>query len=337
MKATIRDVAERAGVSITTVSYVINNTRFVSDDLRKRIEEAIKALNYQPNPLGRGLRKGKTYTVAMLSPDPGSRFFQRVYRGIEEHVHRHGFSVTCWNTDEDPVQEKSCISLVLQRAIDGLIIAPTMQSEDNIRRIMEEDLPVVVIDRFTENLSIDQVFSDNEKGATLATRHLLKLGHRRIAMITGLRGVTTTEQRLNGYLQCLRESGIEVDERLIVEGRSKLEEGYSAAARILAEEGVTALLSGNTMMMLGALKYLKEKEIKCPEEISLVGFDDPEWAAVFTPPLTVVAQQPYEMGNQAGELLFKQISDGRKRTQANRVQLPTRLIERDSTTICHRG
>ena len=328
---TIKDVAKRAEVSITTVSHVINKTRFVSTELSKRVEDAVKALGYQPNLIGRGLRKGKSYTIAILLPDPGNPFFQMVLRGIEEHAQRHNYSLMCCNTDEDPARERFLISLMQQRAIDGFIIAPTVQGKGNLSSLIKERIHLTVIDRQMESSPVDQVFSDNEGGGYQATDHLLKLGHKRIGLLAGIRGLTTIEHRLNGYRKALQDHDIEVDEKLIIEGRSKIEDGYTATKQLIGNESITAIFSTNNLMTLGALRCFKEGDISYPKDISLVGFDDSEWVAAFTPSLTVVAQQPYEMGYHAGELLFEKINGKREETDTRSIKLETTLIIREST------
>jgi len=331
MPATIKDVAEKAGVSITTVSHVINKTRFVSEQLQQRVNIAIAELGYQPSHFGRGLRQGRSYTIGLLLPDPNDGFFQTVARGIEEHSQNHGFGITCCNTDEDPIKERFFISFMKQRSVDGLIIAPTTMAAESLSPLIHEGIPLVIIDRYIEDLPVDQVFSDNRTGSYQAAEHLLGLGHKRIGLLTGIRGITTTEHRLQGYRDCLQEHGIDVDESLIVEGRSKIEEGYAATEQLLLRADVTAVFSINTMMTLGALKCFKARGIDCPHDISLTGFDDPDWAAVFTPSLTVVAQQPYKMGYEAGELLFRAIEGQREEEQVQTIELKTQLIIREST------
>lgn len=337
MPTTIKDVAEKAGVSITTVSHVINKTRFVSEELIKRVEAAIEELHYQPNPLGRGLRKGQTYAIAVLLPDPGNPFFQMVARGIEEQTYQHNFTITCFNTDEDPEREESCLSLLRGRGLDGFIVAPTTKGNENLRSLIEEGIPLVLIDRYNSRLAVDQVYSANRKGGYIATEHLVSLGHDRIGVLVGIRGLRTIEDRLEGYRSALRDKAIDIDESLIMSAYSKIEEGFSATRQLLGEHPeVSAIFSTNNMMTLGALKYFKQAGIRCPQDVSLIGFDDSEWASISTPALTVVAQQPYEMGYRAGELLFETINGQRKRKRARKIKLETNLIIRESTATSTR-
>lgn len=329
---TIKDVAEQAGVSITTVSHVINKTRYVSEELRKRVETAIEELDYHPDPLGRGLRKGMSYSIAVLLPDPSNPFFQSVSRGIEEQVDRHHYSISFCNTSEAPDKEKFYIELLQQRKTDGFIIAPTVQGIKNLQSLIEKDIPLIIIDRQNESLQVDQIFSDNVTGGYKATEHLINLGHKKIGLLLGIRELRTIEDRLKGYQKALQDHGIEVKEDLIAEGYSQIEEGYTATEYLVTNQRVTAIFSTNNMMTLGALRYLKEEGIKCPAKISLIGFDDSEWATAFTPSLTVVAQRAYEMGYYAGESLFERI--GGERSEARSIELETKLIIRESTARC---
>lgn len=331
MLTTIKDVAKRAAVSIATVSHVINNTRFVSEALRSRVEQAVEELAYKPNPLGRGLRKGKSFTIALVLPDHGNLFFVQVARGAQELVRQHNYSLITCNTDEELAQEAFYISSLLQRKVDGFIIAPTDGGNGNLQPLVETQTPFVVIDRYIDGIPADQVVSDNETGGYQATEHLIHLGHKRIGLLVGIPRLTPIIDRTEGYRQALQANGMEVDENLLSDGCSQIEEGYLAMELLLAINGLTAVFSTNNMMSLGALRCLKEKRIGCPEEISLVGFDDAEWATAISPSLSVVAQQPYEMGFIAAELLFAAIDTKEEKAKPSTITLKTSLIPRESS------
>lgn len=331
MTVTIKDVAKRAGVSIATVSNVINNSRFVSEELVEKVNCAIDELGYQLNPLGRGLRKGQSFTIALILPDHSNPFFAQAARGAQEQVRQQDYSLITCNTDEEPDQEAFYISSLLQRKVDGVIIAPTEEGRKNLEAMVEAQTPFVVIDRYVEDLPVDQVFSDNKEGGYKATEHLIHLGHKRIGLLVGIPRLTPIIDRTEGYRQALQANGVEVDENLLSDGCSQIEEGYLAMESLLAINRLTAVFSTNNMMTLGALRCLKENGVRCPEEISLVGFDDAEWATSISPSLTVVAQQPYEMGFMAAELLFAAIDSKNDRAKPRTISLETRLIEREST------
>ncbi len=331
MTTTIKDVARRAGVSISTVSHVINNTRFVSEALRSRVENAIEELAYQPNPLGRGLRKGESFTIALVLPDHGNPFFAQVARGAQEQVRQQDYSLIICNTDEEPDQEAFYIASLLKRKVDGLIIAPTERGDGNLHPLLQTQTPFVIIDRYVDGLRVPQVVSDNKTGGYRATEHLIQLGHKRIGLLVGIPRLTPIIDRIEGYRQALQDNGLTVDEQLLSEGCSQIEEGYLAMESLVATNGLTAVFSTNNMMSLGALRCLREKRISCPKEISLIGFDDAEWATAIFPTLTVVAQQAYEMGFVAAELLFAAIDNKDEKDKPTTVRLETTLILREST------
>jgi len=324
---TIKDVAKLAGVSATTVSHVINNTRFVSEELRQKVVKAIEELGYRPNFVGRSLRHGKSYSIALLISNITNPFFPQVARGVKDKAFEQGYSVVFCGTDENPQEEAMYLELLSSRRMDGLIVAPTREWKKNLKPLVEQGLPLVVIDRRV-NLPVDQVYSDNTQGAYQATKHLLELGHRRIGIILGMPGVASIADRLAGYKEALQDYKIKIDESIIVEGGLRVEDGYKAAGGLL-KEGVSAIFSTNNLMTLGLLHYLRDRNIKCPEEVSIVGFDDPDWAIAFAPKLTVVAQQPYKMGYTAAQLLFERINQ--QRQEPKKIILDTSLIIREST------
>jgi len=306
--ATMKEVAERADVSITTVSHVINETRFVSDDLVERVREAIQELNYQPDQRARSLRVGKSDTIAMLVTDIQNPFFPAVVRGSEDCAREHGYSLILCNTDEDPSQEELYVSLMMERRVDGFLIAPSIRPESTLRGLVDQSSPLVIIDRPC-SLPVDQVFSDNENGAYQATRYLIDLGHTRIGAIVELEGIPTFDDRVRGWRRALEEAGIPIESGWLRQAGLEVEGAAAAASKLLqGEDRVTAVFATNNLMTLGMLELLKEKRLRCPEDVSLIGFDDPEWAASFNPAITSIAQEPYEMGYRGVELLIERIT-----------------------------
>jgi LacI family transcriptional regulator len=324
---TIKDVAQLAGVSVTTVSHVINGTRYVSDELRQRVMNAVEHLGYRPNFVGRTLRKGRSYSIALLLSNLANPFFPQVARGIKDKAFEQGYSVVFCGTDEDPQEEAMYLELLSSKHMDGLIVVPTQEWKKNLLPLVERGLPLVVIDRRVD-LAIDQVYSNNVQGAYQAMEYLLGLGRRRIGIILGILEITSIADRLSGYKKALQDHQIAVDEDLIAEGGLRIEDGYKAAESLL-QKGVSAIFSTNNLMTLGLLHCLRDQNIKCPQEVSVVGFDDADWATTFSPRLTVVAQQPYEMGHWAVQLLFERIHGQRK--EPRKIILDTRLIVREST------
>lgn len=327
---TIRDVAQRAGVSPITVSRVINNSGYVSEETRRRVRAAIEELNYVPNILARSLRSKRTHTLALVITDVTNPFWTTVARGVEDKAVENGFSVILCNTDEDPEKEKSYIEVLLKKRVDGVVIAPVSSKGTILHTLAQHGIPFVIIDRQVEGIDADLVIGDSVGGAYELTRHLIELGHRRIAIIAGPEHVSTAEDRLRGYLQALEESGIPVDEALIKRGKFDQEAGYELTKRLLElEEQPTALFAGNNFIAIGALLALQEEGVQVPDDMALVTFDEiPQLSAVY-PFLTVAAQPAYEMGAIATELLLERLAGERKGSRE--VVLEVELILRRSS------
>lgn len=331
-RSTIIDVARHAGVSIATVSHVLNQTHYVSKELRLRVKKAIRELNYRPNYIGRCLRKGKSGTVALIVPDIADPFFPEVTRGVEDFLGEHAYNLFLCNTDENPSKELLYLEIIESRQVDGIIIAPTISQKDTISTLEKIRKPVVIIDRGLSGVNFDQVFSDNVGGAYKAINHLLHLGHRRIGIIVPRSKIITIVDRLKGYKIALEEYGVKMDEDLISEGCFGIKGGYEATKTLLKKNSdISAILSTNDSMTLGAMLLLKEKSIKCPEDLSIVSFDDPPWTRAFTPTLTVVAQQTYQMGCEAARLLWSKLSSKSEKKEVRKIKLDTSLRIREST------
>lgn len=328
---TMKDVAERAGVSITTVSHVVNKTRFVSDTLANQVNQAIEELDYRPHQLAQSLRRGRTQTIAVFVSDIVNPFFPQVVRGAEDSAKEHGYSLILCNTDENPEIERFYVSLMIDRRVDGFIIAPSMDPEPSLSTLLDKQIPVVVIDRPIKKLPVDQVYSDNVSGAYEATKYLLGLGHKHIGLIVELEGIRSFDDRRTGWEHALREHGLSAMSGLVQQAGLEIE-GAAVAAKHLVERSpqATAIFATNNLMTLGVLRYMKNENISCPDDLSLVGFDDQEWAASFNPSITSVAQQSYEMGYEACDLLVARI-EGTK-AEPKTVQLTCELRVRESCT-----
>ncbi|MBS3788147.1 MAG: LacI family DNA-binding transcriptional regulator [Candidatus Bipolaricaulota bacterium] len=331
MGTTIEDVAEKADVSITTVSAVINDSRYVSPELTERVEQAIEELNYQPDQLGRGLRKGQSNTIGLLVSDITNPFFPKVARGVEDCVRENHYNLILCNTDEDPVEEKHYISLLRTQRVDGIIVAPTSKGARNLEPLTEESIPIVLIDRSVDGLDLPEITSDNYSGAYRAVEYLIEKGHRKIGFVSGIEGVQSTDKRLSGYKDALSDNSVEFRKDYVVMGNSKINDSYEGAKKLLrSSNGVTAIFASNNMMLIGALQYLKESSISYPEEISVICFDDTEWGNAVTPGITSVSQKPYEIGYEAGKVIFQLISGSAGEVAKDRLVLPTKLVERES-------
>lgn len=329
--ATIQDVAQRAGVSVATVSHVLNGTRRVAPETAARVRRAMEELGYQPNAIAQSLRKRTTYAVGILVSDITNPFFATLVRGVEDAALAAGYSVIVCNSDEDPQKEDLYIRALWRRRIDGMLIAPTRDgTSPALKELANQGVPLVFVDRKAKGIDAPAVLSDNVGGAYHVTRHLLERGHRRIGIVLGIPGATTTEERFLGYRRALEEAGISVGEELAAWGRYRVEGGRQAARRLLAlPEPPTAIFSTNNLMTLGVLQELKEQGLHIPTDMAVVGFDDLEWAELVQPPLTVAAQDPYEIGRRGFELLLAWLREGK--AQAHEVRTPVELRLRRST------
>jgi len=329
---TITDVAREARVSASTVSHVINETRYVSDEVKQRVHAAMEALNYQPNVIARSLRTRETLTVGVVVSDVTNPFFTSIVRAIEDEVLKQGYSIILCDTDEKPEREQAYLRLLMGRRVDGLIVAPSSGNADLLRSAIESGLPVVLLDRSIPGLTADVVLSDNESGAFDAVSYLIGMGHRRIGIIAGRLEVSTGADRMAGYVRAIRTHGIPADESLIEVAKFKRDIAYDKTMKMLNRaEPPTALFVCNNVMTAGTMAALKAAGKKVPEDISVIGFDDSEWAALMDPPLTVVAQPIVELGTRAAQMLMRRISRGRVKTP-RAVVLKPELIVRDSCT-----
>lgn len=330
---TIRDVAERAEVSPSTVSHVINETRHVSADTRERVLQAMVDLNYQPNRLARSLRSRRTQTLGVLLPNNANPFFAQVLEGIEAAGYDHGYNVILGNANDDPQRELAYLDTLLSKQVDGVLLVSTGAYREALDFLAARETPVVMVDRSPgdgyNDFAIDTVFTENRRGGVLATEHLLALGHRRIGCIAGPSMINSSAARVVGYRQALEAAGLPVDEQLIVSGDFLHESGYRACHALLSlTERPSALFVCNDLMAVGALYAAHEAGLQVPRDLSVIGFDDIPLASFTLPRLTTIAQPARQLGERAVELLVKRLAD--REEPATHERLPVQLVERDS-------
>jgi DNA-binding LacI/PurR family transcriptional regulator len=329
--ADLRTVASLAGVSIATVSRVLNGDPVVKDATRLAVQKAIKTSGYQPNRVAQRLRSTtrNRKLIGLLIPDIQNPFYVDVIRGIEEYAYAHGSAVVIGNFSQDQKKEKLYIDILRSEAVDGFIVAPHHGRDQYVEELIGEGHAVVCIDRGLTNLNVDVVKSDNEQGAFKAIEHLIALGHRRIAHITGDPAIPTTRERVAGYTAALLKHGLPVDESIIIGKASDFKSGVEIANQLLdLPEPPGAIFTGNNLLTLGALETLLKRGVKIPEEVAILGFDDVYWATSLNPPLTAVRQHGFEMGQRAMELLYQRILQP-DRQPAN-VVIKTDLMVRKS-------
>jgi LacI family transcriptional regulator len=305
---TIKDVARAAGVSVATVSAVANGTKYVSEELARRVRHAIDATGYQPHGVARSLKNGRTQTLGLIVTDITNPFFTSVARSVEDAAHLAGYAVLLCNSDEDVDKERLYLQLMGRRRVDGLIWAPAgdIRSYRDLRS--DQRAPTILLDRRIDGMPMDAVVVDNVRATREAIEHLIGLGHRRIALITGLPHLSTSRERLQGYREAMIGHGLRPSPRLIVQGDFRSGSAHDAALGVLRMvPRPTAVFASNNLMALGLLRAIRELGLRCPEEMSVAAFDDFEEASLFTPGLTTVAQPTTAIGAKAVEMVLKRI------------------------------
>ena len=327
----IRDVAKLAGVAPITVSRCINKPGYCSPETRLRVEAAIVELGFVPNRLASGLRSRRTNTLALILTDITNPFFTTIARGVEDIASQAGYTVIFCNTDESASKEKMYLQMLLEKRVDGILLVPALNGLDSTALIKKQNIPMVVLDRRLPELIADVVRCDSEGGAFALTQLLLSLGHQEIAILNGPKDVSTSEDRLAGYRRALTEAIIPINPKRKYYGTFTQESGYEMAHKALTESiKPTALFAANNFIAYGALKALRELELRVPEDIALVGFDDLPSILVPFPFLTVAAQPAYEMGRRASEILLRKL-DGGSSDQYQEVVLPAEIVIRQSS------
>lgn len=309
---------------------MINNSGYISQATRERVEAAVKELGYVPNTLARGLRSKHTKTLALVVTDITNPYFTLMARGVEDVAGASNFSVVYCNTDESEEKEEKYANVLAQRHVDGVLLVPSGENIKTIKFLRSNDIHVVVLDRRISGIEIDSIRADSENGACGLVKLLIGLGHERIAMMTGPRDVSTSVDRVSGYRRALLESGLENNE-LIYYGAFNQKSGYEWTKQAMLQSSrPTAIFGANNFITIGIIKALQDLNVNVPEDISVAGFDDLPESMLVAPFLTVISQPAYEMGRIATELLLRRISDERVGGYENLV-LPTQIVERGST------
>lgn len=333
MAVTLRDISLKAGVSISTASRVLNGKTEkyrISQKTQLLVQKAAQQLAYRPNQLARGLRLKKTHTIGLVVPDISNPFFAHVARTIQIQAYQAGYSLFVCNTDENQTTEIEQIELLLSHKLDGIIIMPVGVKYEHILRLVQEHIPFVLIDRSFDELEANSVVVDNYTGAYKAVEHLIDNGHQRIAIIQGLPNTYTNTARVKGYQEALTHHHIPIDSRLIVGDDFRQENGYIETKLLLnLEKPPTALFTTSDLITLGALQAMYEEHLKIPQDISIVAFDDVDFAPYLIAPLTVVQQPKELMGEIAVKLLIDDIK-ARGKSEKKRIVLKPELIVRKS-------
>ena len=306
---TIKDVAKHAQVSVTTVSHVVNNTRFVSDAARERVQRAVAELKFVPSALARGLKSNRTHTIGMMIPNNANPYFAEIIRGIEDTCLQAGFNVILCNSDDEPLKQSTYVRLLSEKQVDGLIVVSSGADDELIETLRAAPMPQVVVDREIDDLPADLVEVNHEAGGHLATQHLLALGHRRIACIAGPQALPPARQRVAGYHRALHDAGVKVDDRLLRRVDFTSAGGFAAMRSLLeAKRRPSAVFASNDLMAIGAICAAASAGLRIPQDLSVIGFDDIALAAYSNPPLTTIAQPKHQTGELAARLLMERIA-----------------------------
>lgn len=335
---TIRDVARLAGVSVATVSGVINSKPTIKRTLVQRVKDAMVTLDYHPDQVARSLRARRTLTIGAVIADITNPFYADVIRGAEKEAQSNGYSVFLCDASEDPALESRYLSSLFSRRVDGVLLAPTCASPVEYAA-MQKRFPMVLIDGYPHGFRGAAVVTDSVTAAYEATKYLIGLGHSRIAIITGRLDLSSGFDRLEGFRKALHEERLILNEAYIQTGNFQTDSGYRSGLNLMRlPEPPTAIFSCNNQMTLGLMRALRELEVPCPKAVSILGFDDFEWSSYFQPRLTAIAQPSREMGRQAMQILLRRLSPTDHESHASAlekdavVMLKAELRIRDSTT-----
>ena len=329
--ANLNKVAEKAGVSIATVSRVINNSPNVNPETRIKVQQIIKELKYTPNRVAKRLRNrnASSNLLGVLIPDIQNPFYVEVLRGIEDIAYANKYAIIMCNFSQDEKKQQLYLDILQSESVDGLIAAPTSEHDQKVVQLVKSGLPIVCVDRGLADVEVDVVLVENKQGAFQAVNHLAKAGYKRIAYISGLSQIPSSQQREQGYIKALEDNGITIDRSLIKYGDSRHESGVKLCKELLdLPNPPDAIFTGNNLITLGALETIHNNNLRIPEDIAIVGFDDMYWSISLNPPLTAVRQPAYEIGRRAAEQLISRISDPSR--PAISMILKTELMIRNS-------
>ena len=326
---TLKIVAEKAGVSVNTASRAINNKPDINEKTKKRILEIAQELGYIRNSAAVALRTKKTRTIGVVIADNRNPFYAEVLNGMEIAAREKNYHIILANTQRDYKKEEEAINLLLAKRVDGLLITPVQDRDDDIKKLIEANIPFVVVGRDFKNIEVDAVYNDEVKGGFLATDYLIKKGHKKIALVNGFLYKSPARSRLEGYKKALNKYRIPLDDLLISAGDINMENGYERTRQMMEKNlDFTAIFAYNDMMAFGVMQAIKEKGLKMPQDIALVGYDDISFSSLISPTLTTIKLKKQELGVESVKLLFSRINGERKKIK--KVMLDVELIIRET-------
>jgi len=324
---TLKMVAERAGVSVNTASRAINHKPDINQETKKRILKVAQELGYVRNDTAVALRTKKTGTLGVVIADNRNPFYAEVLNGMEVAAREKNYHIILANTQRDYKKEEEAINLLLTKRVDGLLITPVQDRDDDIKNLIEANIPFVIVGRDFKNIEVDAVYNDEVKGGFLATEYLIKKGHKRIALIDGFLYKSPARGRLDGYKKALNKYRISLDESLISVGDINIEDGYERTRQMLGKNlDFTAIFAYNDMMTFGVMQAIREKGLRIPEDIGLVGYDDIPFSSLISPALTTIRIEKQELGIESVKLLLSHINGNREKPK--KIMLDVDIIVR---------
>ena len=330
--ATLRDVAKTVGLSAATVSRALSGHPYVDERTRGRVVRAARELGYRPNALARALRVQTTRTIGLIIPDIHNDFYAESATVLQGAFEEHGYRLILCISNSDPAHDRSYLRTLAEHRVDGIVHVPSSSIDAHELDAGGRRIPVVELLRHSPDAQFDAVLSDDFDGAAALTRHLLALGHRRIAMLTGPGAFSTTRYRVDGYRAALREAGLGPNDELVLYGSYTPECGHDATRAVLARTPrPTAIFSSGSRLTNGVLRALAEACVRVPDELSLVAYEDPEWYAISVPPLTCYTLPLREMGRVAADTIIARVAEGATPRPPAVLRFAGRLIVREST------
>ncbi|ODQ00681.1 HTH-type transcriptional repressor PurR [Salinivibrio sp. SS2] len=328
--ATIKDVARLAGVSTTTVSHVINKTRFVAEKTTEKVWQAVEELNYAPSAVARSLKCNTTRTLGMLVTKSTNPFFAELVHGVEDYCYKQGYTLILCNTEGNLEKQRDYLRMLSEKRVDGLIVVCSDLNEDLMLLLEKKrDLPMVVMDWGSHHIDTDRIEDNAELGGYLATKHFIDNGHTKIGCISGQMDKNTCKHRLNGYFRALKEANITVNENWLIEADFEADQAQIAAKQLATmSDRPTAVFCFNDIMALAAISTFNEHGLKVPDDISVIGYDNIDLTEYFSPPLTTIHQPKRRLGKTAVKLLLARIANNE--TQQQVFEMQPALVSRQS-------
>jgi len=324
---TLKMVAEKAGVSVNTASRAINNKSDINEETKKKVLKIAQKLGYVRNATAVALRTRETRTIGVVIADNRNPFYAEVLNGMEEAAREKNYHIILANTQRDYKKEEEAINLLLAKRADGLLITPVQDKDDDIKNLIDANIPFVIVGRDFENIEVDAVYNDEVKGGFLAIEYLINKGHKRIALINGFLHKSPAKGRLEGYKKALKKYGMPFDDALVSFGDIDVKDGYERTKQMLEKDlDFTAIFAYNDMMAFGSMQAIKEKGLRIPENIGLVGYDDIPFCSLMDPALTTIRLNKQELGIESVKLLLSRINGNRKK--AKKIMLDVDIIAR---------